>query len=122
LLIILRDSPARFATITLVEVGAQALLVLELFWLMRALGMMTPVSFAFVIEASVKVIGMAFLFVPMQVGVSEGAYAVVFNTMGLSAAAGFALAFLRRARTLAIAGIGLWMLAVLTRHRERSLA
>jgi Lysylphosphatidylglycerol synthase TM region len=122
LLIILRDSPARFATITIVEVGAQALLVLELFWLMHALGMMTPVSFAFAIDASVKVIGIAFLFVPMQVGVSEGAYAVVFNAMGLSAAAGFALAFLRRARTLAIAGVGLWLLAVLTRHRERSLA
>jgi hypothetical protein len=57
----------------------------------------------------------------MQLGVSEGAYAVVFNAMGLSAAAGFALAFLRRARTLVVAGIGLWTLAVLTRHRERSL-
>jgi Lysylphosphatidylglycerol synthase TM region len=121
LLIVLCDSPARFATITIVEVGAQALLVLELFCLMQALDVMTPVSFAFVIEASVKVIGIAFLFVPMQVGVSEGAYAVVFNAMGLSAAAGFALAFLRRARTLAVAGIGLWTLAVLTRHRERSL-
>lgn len=38
------------------------------------------------------------------------------------AAAGFALAFLRRARTLAVAAIGLTILAVLTRHRERSLA
>jgi hypothetical protein len=57
----------------------------------------------------------------MQLGVSEGAYALVF-IMGLSAAAGFALAFLRRARTLAIAAVGLTILAVLTRHRERSLA
>lgn len=122
LLIILRDSPVRFATITLVEIAAQALLVLELFLLMRALDMMTPVSSAFVIEASVKVIGIAFLFIPMQVGVSEGGYALVFNAMGLSAAAGFALAFLRRARTLAVAGVGLTTLAVLTRHRERSPA
>jgi hypothetical protein len=36
-LIILRDSPARFVTITLLEVAAQALLVIELFWLLRAL-------------------------------------------------------------------------------------
>jgi len=35
-------------------------------------------------------------------GESEGAYAVVFNVIGLSATAGFALAFLRRARTLAV--------------------
>jgi len=122
LLVILRDSPTRFLTITVVEVVAQALLVIELFWLMRALDMVTPVSFAFVIEASVKVIGIAFLFIPMQLGVAEGAYALVFNAMGLSAAAGFALAFLRRARTLAIAGVGLTTLAVLTRHRERTLA
>jgi hypothetical protein len=122
LLIILRDSPIRLLTITAVEVAAQALLVLELFWLMRALDMVTPVSFAFVIEASVKVIGIAFLFIPMQLGVSEGAYALVFNVMGLSAAAGFALAFLRHARTLAVAAVGLTILAVLTRHRERSLA
>jgi hypothetical protein len=53
-------------------------------------------------------------------GVSEGAYALVFDTMGLSAAAGFALAFLRRMRALAIAGIGLATLAVLTRHRQDS--
>jgi hypothetical protein len=121
LLIILRDSPARFITIILIEVGAQAFLVLELFLLMRALDIVTPISFAFVIEASAKVIGIAFLFIPMQLGVSEGTYALVFNTMGLSAAAGFALAFLRRARTLAVAAIGLTILAVLTRHRERSL-
>jgi hypothetical protein len=77
---------------------------------------------AFIIEAAVKVIGIAFLFIPMQLGVSEGAYALVFDAMDLSAAAGVALAFLRRARTLAVAGVGLATLAVLTRRRERSLA
>lgn len=122
LLIILRDSPARFVTVTIFEVAAQALLVLELIVLMRALSIMTPVSFAFVIEASVKVIGIAFLFIPMQVGVSEGGYALVFNAMGLSAAAGFALAFFRRARALAVAAVGLTTLAALTRHRDRTPA
>jgi uncharacterized membrane protein YbhN (UPF0104 family) len=122
LLIVLRDSPLRFLKITIVEVAAQALLVLELLWLMRALDIVTPISFVFVIEASVKVIGTVFLFVPMQVGVSEAAYAVVFNAIGLPAAAGFAVAFLRRARSLAVAGIGLSTLAVVTRHRERRIA
>jgi hypothetical protein len=122
LLVILRDSPARFVTITLLEVAAQALLVIELSVLLRALDMMTPGSFPFVIEASVKVIGIAFLFIPLQLGVSEGTYALIFDVMGLAAAAGFALAFLRRARALAIAGVGLTTLAVLTRHRHRSPA
>jgi hypothetical protein len=89
---------------------------------MRALDITTPDSFPFVIEASIKVIGIAFLFIPLQLGVSEGAYALIFDVMGLSAAAGFALAFLRRARTLAIAGVGLTTLALLTRHRRRSPA
>lgn len=120
LLIILRDSPARFMVILLIEVAAQALLVAELLWLLRALDIVTPASFAVVIEASVKVIGIAFLFVPLQLGVSEGAYAVVFDVMGLSAAAGFAVAFLRRARAIAIAGVGLATLTVITRHRQRS--
>jgi hypothetical protein len=120
LLIVLRDSPARFATVALIEVAAQVFLVAELFWLLRALDMATPAWFAFVIEGSVKVIGIAFLFVPLQLGVSEGMYALVFDTMGLSAAAGVALAFLRRIRALAIAGIGVTTLAVLTRHRQHT--
>jgi hypothetical protein len=122
LLILLRDSPARFVTIIVIEVAAQGLLVVELFWLMRALDMAMPISVLFVIEASVKVIGIAFLFIPLQLGVSEGGYALVFNAMGLPPTAGFALAFLRRARTLTIAGVGLTTMVVLTRRRQRSPA
>lgn len=118
----LRDSPTRFVTITFLEIAAQAFLVIELFWLLRALDMTTLALFAFVIEASIKVIGIAFLIVPLQLGVSEGAYALVFDAMGLPAVAGFALAFLRRARTLTIAGVGLTTLAVLTRQRHRGSA
>ncbi len=122
LLIVLRDSPGRFMTIALIEAGAQLLLVLELLLLMRAMDIITPISSVFMIEASLKVIGIAFLFIPMQVGVSEGAYALLFDVVGLPAAAGFALAFLRRARTLLVAAVGLTTLAILTRHRERRIA
>jgi hypothetical protein len=122
LLIVLRDSPARFVTITIIEIVAQALLVLELLVLMRALDTITSVWFAFVVEACVKLVGVAFLFIPLQLGVSEGGYALVFDAMGLSAVAGFALAFFRRVRTLTVAGVGLATLAVLTRHRTRSHA
>lgn len=118
LLIILRDRPARLTAILLIEAIAQAFLVLELFWLLHALELMTPRSYPFVIEASTKIIGVAFLFIPLQLGASEGAYAVVFDTLGLSAAAGFALAFARRARSLVVACIGLTTLALLTRDRR----
>jgi len=66
------------------------------------------------------VVGIAFLFVPMQLGVSEAAYALIFDAMGLSAASGFAVAFLRRALALVLAGVGLATLAVLTPASQRA--
>jgi hypothetical protein len=116
LLAVLRDRPIRVFAIALIEVAAQALLVLELFWLMQALEMSPEPFTAFIIESSAKVIGIAFLFIPLQIGVSEGAYALIFNVMGLPATAGFALAFLRRLRSLAIASLGLALFAHLTRR------
>ncbi len=50
----------------------------------------------------------------------KGAYAVVFDTMALPAAAGFALGFARRARSLVVAGIGLAALALLSREPRLS--
>ncbi len=120
LLILLRDSPARFLAVAVTEIAAQALLVWELFWLLRALDVMTPASSLFVIEASAKVFEFAFVFVPLRLGVSEGTYALIFGVMGLPRAAGFALAFVRRARSLTIASVGLAMLALMTRHRDRA--
>jgi hypothetical protein len=120
LLVILHDSPRRALAIVILEVGAQALLVFELFWLLRGLDLMAPGWYSLVIESSIKVVGIAFLFIPLQLGVAEGAYAVIFEVLGMPAAAGIAVAFLRRGRLLAIAGIGLATLAVVTRHRQGS--
>jgi hypothetical protein len=43
---------------------------------------------------------------------------VVFDTLGLPAAAGFALAFMRRARSLVVASAGLTALAFLSRRQS----
>jgi hypothetical protein len=118
LLAVLRDRPGRTITVGVIEAAAQALLVWELFWLLQALDVAAARSYPFVIEASTKVIGIAFLFIPLQVGVAEGTYALVFNVIGLPAVAGFALAFLRRARSLVVASVGLATLARLTRDRR----
>ena len=122
LLIVLRDSPGRFAIVALLEIAAQAFLVFELQILLRALDVRTSAWSALVIESSVKFFEFAFLFVPLQLGVSEGAYSLIFGVMNLPRASGFALAFLRRARTVIIATVGLGTLAFMTRRRGRQLA
>jgi uncharacterized membrane protein YbhN (UPF0104 family) len=73
------------------------------------------------IEGATKFIGVAFFFIPGQVGAAEGVYALVFKAIGLSASAGFALALARRLRNLLFAGIGLaltplWRNALLGRE------
>jgi hypothetical protein len=118
LLIVFRDSPARFATVALLETVAQALLVVELFLLLHALHVSASGVSAFVTEASIKLFEFAFLLVPLQLGVAEGSYALLFGVMGLPLAAGFAVAFLRRARSLMIATVGLGTLGAMTRRRH----
>lgn len=107
LFVILRDHPLRFLLILVVEFAAQAMLVLELFVLLRATGMAFSVLHPFLIEAATKFVGLAFFFIPGQVGAAEGAYAFIFKTVGLPASAGFALALARRFRSLLVAGAGL---------------
>jgi hypothetical protein len=117
LLGVLRDRPARAAAILLVEIGAQAALVLEVAWIFYALELAAPPIYPLVIEAATKFISMAFFFVPLQVGASEGTYAVIFGALGLPAAAGFSLAFFRRLRSLLVASAGLAAMNALTASR-----
>lgn len=116
LLGILHDRPAQAGAILLAELGGQVALVLELAWILNALDMATPATSALIIESATKFITVVFFFVPLQMGASEGAYAVVFDALGLSAAVGFSVSFFRRFRSLAVAGIGLAALDRLTRR------
>src|SRR5262249_47192780 len=122
LLAVLRDAPGRLAAIASIEVATQAVLIVELAVLLRALGLAAPLLLVFVLEASVNVMAFLFVFIPLQLGVSEGAYVLPFGATGLPAASGFAVAFLRRARALAVAAVGLMTLAALTRRQRRAMA
>jgi hypothetical protein len=117
LLALLHDRPRRLVTTVAIEAAAQVFLVLELLALLQALDLAVPVSHAFMVEGSIKFIGLAFAFVPLQVGVAEGAYAVIFEAIGLPPAAGFTLAFARRIRTIVVASIGLPTLTRLMHDR-----
>jgi len=114
LLEILRERPTRFASIVLIELAAQALLIVELMWMLSAMGVDTPWSHPLVIEAGAKITGTAFFFVPGQVGVAEGVYIALANALSLPSAAGFTLSFVRRLRSQVVAALGMatfWFLS-----------
>lgn len=113
LLTVFRERPRLFSGILALEALAQLLLILEMFWLLRAMGLDFPALYAVWIEGAGKFIGLAFFFVPTQIGAAEGVYVVILQSVGLPAAAGLALSLLRRLRSLLVAAAGLaafWLL------------
>jgi hypothetical protein len=119
LLGIMHDRPSRFARILLVEGASHAAHVVELYVIMRALELGAGFGLAALVEGATKFIALAFFFVPGQVGASEGAHTIIFEAIGLPAAAGFTVPFVRRIRSVAVAGVGLVGLSLMTRTRPR---
>jgi hypothetical protein len=117
LLDIMHDRPVRFARILAVESVSHGLHILELFFIIRALELGAGLGTATVIEGATKFVGLAFFFIPGQVGASEGAHTIVFDVVGLPAVAGFTVPFVRRIRSIVVAALGLVALSALTRTR-----
>jgi hypothetical protein len=111
LLAVLREQPGRLSQILLLEALAHALLVVELWWILRLSEVASGFDTALLIESAAKFTGLAFFFVPAQVGASEGVNAVLFGALGLSSAAGVGVALARRVRSALAAGAGVLALA-----------
>ena len=108
---VLHDDPRRLAAIVAVELAGHALLALEIAVALHALGLQATLPSAFIIEGAVKCVAAMFFFVPGQLGVSEGSYALLLQAMGLPAAAGVTIVLVRRARSLAIGALGFLLFA-----------
>jgi hypothetical protein len=117
LLGILHDRPKRFAAIAGLAAGAHAVHAIELYAILRALALPAGVWTAFLIEGATKFIGLAFFFIPGQIGASEGAHTAIFDVLGFPAAAGFSVPLIRRIRSAIVAGIGLTVLSTLMKQR-----
>jgi hypothetical protein len=113
---VLKDDPRRLATVLAVELASHALLALEVLVALHAIGVPAGLKSAFVIEGGVKWIGTLFFFVPGQVGVSEGMYALLLPAVGLPAAAGVTIALIRRARALTVGALGFLLIAGRSRN------
>jgi hypothetical protein len=106
LIAFLHANPARLVEVLAVEAIAQGLLMLEIGIVSAALGLPWSRTDPLILEGGVKFIGVIFSFVPGQVGISEGVYALLFGAIGLPAAAGLTLALVRRLRSLPVAAAG----------------
>lgn len=107
----MHDRPARLLEVLGVEVAGHALLAMEIWVALRAIG--APVTWmdAFVLEGAIKLIAAVFFFVPGQLGAAEGVYVVLANGLKFGSAAGLTLALVRRLRALIVAAVGLGVLA-----------
>jgi hypothetical protein len=104
----LHDHPARLVQVLAIQATGHALFIVEILIVIAALGVHLSVKDAVIIEGGAKVIGVAFFFIPGQVGASEAVYASLLTAVGLSASAGLTLALIRRLRSLCVASVGLF--------------
>jgi hypothetical protein len=107
----LHERPAALMRVLVLEVCGQALLVIELWVVLLALGVARSADVLLAVEGGGKLIGLAFFFIPGQAGIMEAVYAWLATAVGLPAAAGITLAVVRRLRSYALAGGGLWVIA-----------
>ena len=108
----LTDRPLALIQILFLELIAQSILVFEIYWTVGSMGYGMTFGKALFVEVSTKAAN-----VIQFVGITEAAYAVVFNWLGMTAAVGFALSLVKLLRSLTAAAAGLTILAQIDRVR-----
>jgi hypothetical protein len=109
----LAQRPSVVARVLLLEVTAQAILVCEVYWAIRSMGVTASGTTALVIEVMTRAVT-----VVQFIGVTEAGFAAVFTWLGLPATVGFTLSLVKTLRSLTAAGIGI---AFLPRDKRSSL-
>ena len=104
------------AQVVAIEALSQVLMMLELYVVLTPLVETLRWWYLLVIEGAVKYTGLAFAFVPGQVGAAEGVYAFLTGVLGLSTTAGLTLALVRRIRGLTVAAIIVSALTIFDSH------
>ena len=105
-----KHHPGAFFLMIACDLLAHAASVVEVFITLRMLGYLPTVSQAYIIESLTKVVNFVFAFVPGTIGVYEGSTAVILDNLGFAAAAGLALALVRKAAIVFWTSIGLFVL------------
>jgi hypothetical protein len=113
----LTGDPVALAWIVVLELVSQFILVFEIYWTVRSMGLPITFASALLVEVLIKAPNIV-----QFVGVTEGGYALVFTWVGLPAAAGFTLSLVRLLRSLTASAVWLTVLAQLERPRSQELA
>lgn len=110
----LHDDPPRRNRILALQAVAQALLVLELYLLLRVFAGPVGVFTVFIVEGANKVSNFLFFFVPARAGTDEAMLVLVTGALGIASVVGMGVSLVRRARSLVTGVIGLaaaWLLS-----------
>jgi uncharacterized membrane protein YbhN (UPF0104 family) len=111
LIAFLYERPARVAEVLAIESAGHVLPMAEIWIVLGALGAPFTTRDVVIVEGGVKLISVVFFFIPGEVGASEAVYALLLRAIGLSTSVGLTLVFVRRVRSLCVAGAGLRALA-----------
>lgn len=105
-----KHHPGAFFGMIGCDLLSHAASVVEVLVTLRMLGYLPTVSQAYIIESLTKVVNFVFAFVPGTIGVYEGSTAIILDNLGFAAAAGLALALVRKAAIVFWTSIGLLVL------------
>ena len=104
-----------------VNFAAHFLSVVEVYSILKRFGLPAGMPTAFIIESLTKVINVAFIMIPGNLGVYEGGASVIFRVLGFAAATGVALAIVRRGAILFSTAIGLLLVLWQNVEKKRSV-
>ena len=93
--------------------------VVEVYVILALLKLPGSFLIGFLVEAVTKVINLIFFFVPTRAGVYESGNALLLQALGMTAAAGVALAIIRKLRAFLWAGYGLLIIGSMTMKKRR---
>jgi len=112
-----------FYLIFSLNMGAHLINVVEVYVILVLLKLPASFMIGFLVEAVTKVINLVFFFVPTRAGVYESGNALLLQALGMSAAAGVALAIIRKLRAFFWVGYGLVVIGamMLRKEEERGL-
>ncbi len=110
-----------FYLIFWLNMGAHLINVIEVYVILVLLELPGTFLTGFLVEAVTKVINLVFFFVPTRAGVYESGNALLLQALGMGAAAGVALAIIRKLRAFLWVGYGLVVIGVMTLRKKEEL-